>query len=505
MCNEECLKNMIQDWKFTIPLIVYASLTTVATFVLGLWVYQLRKRTNYVECSDASDDSVRNCTERVSNMCYEIEDITIEKSMLRRTHSTPLEPSRPKVESIYDGITSTSVSQKKTKESFSKKYIDACASYSHENDDIGTVFGHQYETILEQVANTLTDVYKDNSRIQDVDIYNTFLKELITKIKDIGSEIEDIPPEATTLRKTHSTPLKSRRPNVESIYDGITSTSVSHKKNNESSSKKNIDICAIHAHEDDGTVFSHQYETILDQTANTLTNVHKGNSRMQAVDICNYFMTQLKRKIKEKDAKMYDSIQNYTVISKHVYEVIGEKVRPQSTETEFDSDDTYAEYLGPSKKHRSYILEGNSETSSSFGSADHLKYFKEEKDDVRISASTPYLSPKSFRPKSNCPENLRSLWQQNIKQKNIEGKFSKLYVPNNKNEKDQVEVSPENYVERAYLTVIPISEESSTQSVKEQYFETFSVKNEKEKKSPPPVPPKKFRIRTISSEDEKLL
>jgi hypothetical protein len=36
---------------------------------------------------------------------------------------------------------------------------------------------------------------------------------------------------------------------------------------------------------------------------------------------------------------------------------------------------------------------------------------------------------------------------QNIKQKNIEGKFSKLYVPNNKNEKDQVEVSPENYVE----------------------------------------------------------
>jgi hypothetical protein len=67
---------------------------------------------------------------------------------------------------------------------------------------------------------------------------------------------------------------------------------------------------------------------------------------------------------------------------------------------------------------------------------------------------------------------------QNIKQKNIEGKFSKLYVPNNKNEKDQVEVSPENYVERAYLTVIPISEESSTQSVKEQYFETFSVKNE---------------------------
>jgi hypothetical protein len=373
--------------KYMIPLIVYASLTTVATFVLGLWVYRLRKRTNYVECSDASDDSVKNCTERVSNICYEIEDIMAEKTKLCRAHSTPLKPSRPNVESIYDPITSTSVSQKKTNESFSKKNID---TYSHEDDDMGTVFGRQYETILQEVANTLTDIHKYNSTMQDFDIYNSFMKQLIRKMKD-------------------------------------------------------------------------------------------------------------------KDAKLYDSLQRYGVFSKHHYEVIGEKVRPQSTGIDLDSDDTYAKYLGPSKKQRPNMSEGISEKSSSFGSADHLKFLKEETNNVRISASTPYLSPKSFRPKSNCPENLKSLCEQDIKQKNIDGMFRKLDLPINKNEKDQVEVPPENHVARAYLTLTPTDEESSTPSLKEQNLETFSVKNLKKGKTPPPVPPKKSRSRTISSEDENLL
>jgi hypothetical protein len=40
-----------------------------------------------------------------------------------------------------------------------------------------------------------------------------------------------------------------------------------------------------------------------------------------------------------------------------------------------------------------------------------------------------------------------------------------------------VEVPPENHVARAYLTLTPTDEESSTPSLKEQNLETFSVKN----------------------------
>jgi hypothetical protein len=99
----------------------------------------------------------------------------------------------------------------------------------------------------------------------------------------------------------------------------------------------------------------------------------------------------------------------------------------------------------------------------------------------------------------------KCVFLQDIKQKNIDGMFRKLDLPINKNEKDQVEVPPENHVARAYLTLTPTDEESSTPSLKEQNLETFSVKNEKKGKTPPPVPPKKSRSRTISSEDENLL